>query len=1652
MPAAAAPATAKAARKRPPGSVRARIDLRSAASTRSAPQPRRLTTRDRIAASIAIHPQSEPEPKPTRDESLEPGLTARAAVVAVEPAANDHRPDVPTLEELDDASRDTEPDAPAPDGRDEASTLDGPDDAPTPARAGDAPRPHGRDEAHAERNEVVPDAAEPVASQTRRPAPSPPGADAGAAKRLSGRRPGERIWTTRDRIAQRAQSAAAAAVPIAREVEHRVAEAAPLVRAVPISRPGEAAATRVDPSPEPDRGLGLEESAASIAAFGPTRRHAGLRRARTWQPGGRSGGPDRPTAWPVPRRAIVRVTDVVRGDADAAAPWRTVEARARGPPAAGETHVTSIPTATDEHVRDVVHPDADADRARTTVELHEVEPIPVVQAKLAVSMPGDPLEREADAVAGRVLRGAAPRPLAHRTAGRLQRVPPRQCGPPPAGVPRSVGSVVQTGGGSLLDPRLRARIEPHVGVDLGQVRVRREPAAAAAAHDLQARAFTSGSTIFLAAGSSPADLALMAHEATHVAQQGTSALARSTLMRGFELTDLIPDSVLDAVRSLVRAIPGYDFLSTIVGQDLLTGGPAGTSREELVEKLLTYGPFGAAVGPLLSAIDVLGDVIAVITEGLAANNLTFARIKRDIDTVWSEFSVAKGIEGNAAIIARLIRGLLSDVLSFVGSIAARVIEIVRKVVAEVAEPLLETPEFKPAWDLTKKVLHYDPLRGEDVAAETVDIVADFLTLIGEEERLAQMRERGTLQKTADWLDAQLATFKSLIGELGGLFSAAWDAIQPENLPDLLTNLKDLAQRAFGFLGRVVAFGTTLIAEILALIKDSLLAWLSETAHGVQGFRLLTVILGEDPFTGEAVERNATNLIRGFITLLPGGEETYDKLAEAGVIADAASEIESSMAELGISTDLITGIFTDIWDTLTLDDLLDPLGAFSRILDQFGEPLLRLVEFAMVVLKVVITLVLRLLNFPGDLLGSIIATASQAIDDIANDPVAFFRNMLAAVKLGFSNFLGGIVGYLTNGLASWLFRGLGKLGIEAPPDYSAGSILTLVCQVLNLTAERMWQKLSDHLGADTVGKIRSAIDKLTGIWTFIVDVQRDGIRAISRFLAGQLSGLWDSLLGMAKSFLLDRVITVGTTKLLSLLDPTGIMAVVNSFAAFFNAVRSAFEYFNDILQIVAGYVNTLAAVAQGNIGPGAAMLEQGLAAAIPVAIGFLAAQVGLGNVPEKIVELIEQLRVLVDKGIDWLIQKAITLGKAALKALGLGPKEKGPPAGDDTDLGKDVKFSAGGESHHQWLNVTAAGATPMVASDAPTPVAQKLSGWEAEAPSKFPKDDPRLAEATSLIASARATLATLDADADRLAKAFAARKEGEPVPSDDPVEALQQSLASVLTRLFVVFGGDPASGAEPVGVLDLYRGITYVTKGIDYASLSGEQLAEQLVKEEDFSEAVYSLLGITREQAPTTTLAQRRAAAQQVIAELRAAESVSNVRPWWSKTARPNLFLVMIQRFVNGREKFIDELQTRRIAQLSGFTFTHIPFISTTKDPARAVKYATATVVAGKGDAPSPPLPAGTVLGKVFVYLFRANDLASLQHVDIRAAAATKDLGPKYRFSVADKEVTFSGGIPAENRVGEILAVAPASPGGVAGQARSIALGSASGMGGLLPWT
>jgi hypothetical protein len=760
-----------------------------------------------------------------------------------------------------------------------------------------------------------------------------------------------------------------------------------------------------------------------------------------------------------------------------------------------------------------------------------------------------------------------------------------------------------------------------------------------------------------------------------------SVASTNALMR--DARDLIPDVLLESIRGVVAVIPGYAQVALVMGKDPITGKPVAGGENELVEELLTFGPFGPAVSAVLQAIEVAGDVVTFLTNGLREHNLTLARIEGDLAKVWDEVSIAKGIDENAKIIERHVSAFASDLKAFIEEVADHIIQMVRAVIAKFVEPLLETPAVKPIWDLARKVLHYDPLRGVPVQAPTVEILGDFLRLIGKEDLLAQMQERGTLQKTADWLDAQFATFASISADVGKLFHDAWEAISPSNLPTLLDTLPGLVSRAVGLLGRISSFATGIPLKILELIKQSLLGWLSEHAHQIPGFHLLTVILARNPLTGEVVPRTPENLIKGFVTLLPGGEGMYQHLAESGVIADAAGQIESAIGRLGISWGMISDTFHRIWDSLHLEDLLAPLAAFERVVGTFKEPITRIFEFIEDVLKVVVTLILKLMDFPSDLLASIIGHAMAAIDRIKQDPVAFFKNMLAALKAGIAGFFDGILGFLAQGLSSWLFHSLGKAGITVPSDLSLGSILTMVMQILGLSVEHLWKKLGEHIGEDKVKKMRTALDKLGQAWAFIKDVTEGGLGALWKHLTEQLGNLWDTVLGMAQDWVMSEIVEKVAQKLLSMLDPTGVMAVVNSFIAFFKAIQSAIEYMRDILKVVDDYVTTFAEVAAGNIGPGAQKIIQGLANAIPIAIGFLANQVGLGDVSEKVVEIIGGLREMVDKALDWLIEKAIQLGKAALDALGFGDEHSEKPAAakpKDEDLHVDESFDADGESH------------------------------------------------------------------------------------------------------------------------------------------------------------------------------------------------------------------------------------------------------------------------------------------------------------------------------------------------------------------------------------
>ena len=175
--------------------------------------------------------------------------------------------------------------------------------------------------------------------------------------------------------------------------------------------------------------------------------------------------------------------------------------------------------------------------------------------------------------------------------------------------------------------------------------------------------------------------------------------------------------------------------------------------------------------------------------------------------------------------------------------------------------------------------------------------------------------------------------------------------------------------------------------------------------------------------------------------------------------------------------------------------------------------------------------------------------------------------------------------------------LGFIRLENDPTRANQKLVVMTTEGMQLANDARREladieaSLADRIGQENVDRIRGAIDRLTGILEFVGDVQERGVVAIWEYIQGQISGLWDMVLGKAQEWIMERVIGRAVQWLMSLLDPSGVMAVVNSVRSFIAAVQSAVEYARDILAIVADYVSTIAAVARGEVGPGAILRDR-----------------------------------------------------------------------------------------------------------------------------------------------------------------------------------------------------------------------------------------------------------------------------------------------------------------------------------------------------------------------------------------------------------------------------------------------------------------------------
>lgn len=151
----------------------------------------------------------------------------------------------------------------------------------------------------------------------------------------------------------------------------------------------------------------------------------------------------------------------------------------------------------------------------------------ILQKKLAMNLPGDACEQEADRMAEKALSAPA-HTVATGAQFSIQRLAGSSKGEKaPASMDRLLA-----GPGRPLEPDLREEMEAHFGYDLSQVRVHTGAAAEQSARDVNAIAYTAGSNIVFGVGrfapSTPEGRRLLAHELTHVIQQSKAVSNHSS--------------------------------------------------------------------------------------------------------------------------------------------------------------------------------------------------------------------------------------------------------------------------------------------------------------------------------------------------------------------------------------------------------------------------------------------------------------------------------------------------------------------------------------------------------------------------------------------------------------------------------------------------------------------------------------------------------------------------------------------------------------------------------------------------------------------------------------------------------------------------------------------------------------------------------------------------------------------------------------------------------------------------------------------------------------------------------------------------------------------------------------------------------------------
>lgn len=844
------------------------------------------------------------------------------------------------------------------------------------------------------------------------------------------------------------------------------------------------------------------------------------------------------------------------------------------------------------------------------------------QTSLRVASSGDAAELEAQAVGHQVAHMPDPGGAVHvHRAAEPTTILRRAIGQPD--MQADALAEIQSGGsGTEMPTRLRLFMEPRFGADFAAVRLHVGDHAAALAGRLGAQAFTVGRDIYFGKGQfqpdSPAGRELIAHELTHTIQQN----------------GIVPR----APHPVARAMPAAPAAASASAKSPAASPAAKSTVAAAAPARVAAKPPAAAKPP--PTVAAAARVAAPAKMPASATEKT-----------------ALAAKGPAALAPPMMRSAapppaaaaVSAPAAHVGVRAPKSVQ--RLGISDAWNYFADKANIIPGFRMLTIVLGVNPLNMAPVDRSAANVLRAIIEFIPGGGLIVQaLNNSGVFDKVGAWVSDQLATLKMTGSALKDAVTNFLGTLSWSDIFDL-GGVWERAKRIFTEpIDHLIAFAKDLAVGILKFIKDAILLPLAKLAEGTAGWPLLIAVLGKNPITGDPVPQTAENLIGGFLTLIHQ-DDIWANMKKSNAIPRAWAWFKGTMSAVVAFVSQIPDLFIAAFKALTIEDVILVVGAFQKVASVFGGFIGKFIDWAGTAIWNLLEIIFDVVS-PGAL--TYIKKTGAALKSILKDPLPFVGNLVKAAKLGFENFAAHFGVHLKSGLIDWLTGSLP--GVYIPKAISLVEIGKFALSVLGITWAQIRAKIVKALGPNGE-KIMTALETTFDV---VVALVKGGPAAAWELIKEKLTDLKDTVLSGLTSFVMDTIVSKAVPKLISLFVPG---------AGFISAILSIYDtvmvFVNKLAKIVAAvkaFIDSIVAIAAGQIEGAAAKVESTLAGLLSLAINFLAGFLGLGNIADKVMGVIKKVQAVVDKALDTAINWVITKAKALFGKL-FGKKDDKPVSGD-----------------------------------------------------------------------------------------------------------------------------------------------------------------------------------------------------------------------------------------------------------------------------------------------------------------------------------------------------------------------------------------------------